>query len=68
EPRPIPAPPAPGPDLGSGPDATRAEAPSMSSVRHSSRRAGWITVAGIAGACVVSIGGLIGIAAVVFGG
>ncbi|WP_313540981.1 hypothetical protein [Leifsonia aquatica] len=68
EPRPIPAPPAPGPDLGSGPDATRAEAPSMSSVRRSSRKAGWITVAGIAGACVVSIGGLIGIAAVVFGG
>ncbi|MFF2052857.1 hypothetical protein ACFVU2_14740 [Leifsonia sp. NPDC058194] len=67
-PRPIPAPPAPGPDLGSGPDATRAEAPSMSSVRRSSRKAGWVVLAVIAGACVVSIGGLVGIAAVIFGG
>ena len=67
EPRPVPAPPEPGPDLGSGPEATRAEAPSMRSVRRASRSAGWIAVGSIAGACVVSVVGLVVIVSTLVG-
>ncbi|UAJ80485.1 hypothetical protein IT072_05520 [Leifsonia sp. ZF2019] len=68
EPRPIPEPPAPGPDLGSGPEATRAATPSMRSVSRATRSAGWITLGSIVGACVVSIVGLIVIVTTVVGG
>ncbi|GIT82111.1 hypothetical protein LLS1_37800 [Leifsonia sp. LS1] len=68
EPRPIPEPPAPGPDLGSGPEATRAATPSMRSVRRATRSAGWIALGSIVGACVVSIVGLIVIVTTVVGG
>jgi hypothetical protein len=67
-PRPIPAPPEPGPELPTGPEATRAEAPSMHSVSRASRRAGWGAVAAIAGACVVSVVGLVVVALAVFAG
>lgn len=40
----------------------------MRSVRRASRKAGWIAVGGILGACVVSVAGLIAVAGAVFAG
>lgn len=51
-----------------GPEATRAPAPSMPSVRRSSRRLGVIALVGFALACVVSVAGLAGILTMVLRG
>ena len=66
EPREIPAPPA-APAPFQGAEATRAEAPSMPSVARRARRGAAVTLALVAGACLVSIVGLIALGIAVLG-
>lgn len=67
EPREIPAPPV-APSAFAGVEATRAPAPSMPSVARRSRNRAAVSLALAAGACVVSVAGLLAIGIAVLGG
>ncbi|MFE1665179.1 hypothetical protein [Microbacterium sp. P02] len=67
-PRDVPPPPVAAMELAEGPEASRADAPQMPSVRRASARGSAIALASVAGACVVSVAGLAWIAVSVFGG
>jgi len=67
EPRLVPEPPTAPAAVDLGPDATRADAPSMPSVSRRSRRLGLIGLVGFAAACVLSVVGLGIIVAVLLG-
>lgn len=67
EPRLIPDVPQAAADVELGPEATRADAPSMPSVVKSSRRMGLIGIVGFALACVLSVAGLAIFAVMLFG-
>ncbi|MBX3094841.1 MAG: hypothetical protein KF680_09955 [Cryobacterium sp.] len=60
-PREIPLPPEDAAPVELGPEATRAPAPQMPSVRRASKRLGVIATAGFALSCVVSVAGLIAV-------
>ena len=60
-PREIAPPPAPAPAVPRGEDALRAEAPSMPSVTRRSRKAGVVALLVFAGACAVSVIGIVAV-------